>query len=392
MLQVLFLGVASQYSVSFSRAKDSLVYTYPSPYDYTFAKLQFKLDLDEKFKNKVWVNSETELIFIESERDKTDTMFDLVIVKSTDSFQGNIMTVSLHTGLSNPGAQADGAFCLTTQGADLDHREIIWEKSNTTFDLAIDGLDSFYCTSQILNPFEERKTMFMSKVTVSNIKGCFSTLALPGVDLLDLDTICNPGFTLTEGVQFHMGEDCTGDIVECPTEPVPVVTTEGDVIVTKKVAETTEPQSADLVVTEAKVEPDTPEVEEEEKEQDTEEEEEKEEGQDTEEKEEEDEGNNSVEQDYTVDDVIDPGKEEAATDNRDKENRNIITIVIVVVISAIIIVIILLYVGYRFHFRDKGSYKLEETKEGPPADEFGGQDEFSELTPNANGKDQEWYL
>ena len=232
--------------------------------------------------------------------------------------------------------------------------------------------------------------MLMSRVTVSNIKGCFSTLALPGVDLLDLDTICNTGFTLTEGVQFHVGENCGGEVVECPTEAVPIVTTEGEVIVTKKVMETTEPQSADIVVTEPKKDPVTPE---------------KEETQDTDdtvdtgeqEEEEEEEEVNNVE-DYTVNDnsIIDPVKEEAATgtDNRDKENKSIITIVIVVVISAIIIVIILLYVGYRFHFRDKGSYKLEEAKEGAPvaADEFGGQDEFSELTPNGNGKDQEWYL
>eukprot|EP00116_Pleurobrachia_bachei_P010979 sb/3471241/ len=143
------------------------------------------------------------------------------------------MTVSLHTGLSNPGAQEDGVFCLTTDGADLDQRETIWEKTNTSFSLAVEGLDSFYCnmitapgTEQILNPIEERKTMLMSKVTVTNIKGCFSILALPGVDLLDLDTICNTGITLTDGVKFHMGEDCGGEEVVCPTETV--ATTEGE--------------------------------------------------------------------------------------------------------------------------------------------------------------------
>eukprot|EP00116_Pleurobrachia_bachei_P017726 sb/3477988/ len=75
-------------------------------------------------------------------------------------------------------------------------------------------------TEQILNPIEERKTMLMSKITVTNIKGCFAILALPGVDLLDLDTMCNTGLTLTDGVKFHMGEDCSGEEVVCPTEPV----------------------------------------------------------------------------------------------------------------------------------------------------------------------------
>ena len=88
--------------------------------------------------------------------------------------------------------------------------------------------------------------------------------------------------------------------------------------------------------------------------------------------------------DYNTVDVTDT---EAATG--DDENNNSVVIIICVVSAGIVVIVVLLYVGYRFHFRDKGSYKLEETKEtSPNGEDFGN--EYTDLNPTS--KDQEWYL
>ena len=43
-------------SVSFARARDSLVYTYPTPHDYTFAKFSLNFILNEKFNENVFIS------------------------------------------------------------------------------------------------------------------------------------------------------------------------------------------------------------------------------------------------------------------------------------------------------------------------------------------------
>lgn len=70
-----------------------------------------------------------------------------------------------------------------------------------------------------------------------------------------------------------------------------------------------------------------------------------------------------------------------------EDNDNSLIIIICVVVGGVIVVVILLTIGYKFHFRDKGSYKLEESKNF----DNDGFNEYSDLNA-AEKKNEEWYL
>ena len=85
----------------------------------------------------------------------------------------------------------------------------------------------------------------------------------------------------------------------------------------------------------------------------------------------------------------------AATGGKDEKNNQSLITIIAVVVGGVVLVVILLYVGYKFHFRDKGSYKLDDNRPDP--------DDYQNMNSNVNngndyvkfnatGKDQEWYL
>lgn len=95
--------------------------------------------------------------------------------------------------------------------------------------------------------------------------------------------------------------------------------------------------------------------------------------------------------DYEVVEPIDnnaEGTDEAVLAKATEEDGgNSLITIICVVVGGVILVVILLTVGYKFHFRDKGSYKLEESKNF----DNDGFNEYSDL--NAPEKrSEEWYL
>ena len=92
---------------------------------------------------------------------------------------------------------------------------------------------------------------------------------------------------------------------------------------------------------------------------------------------------------YNVVDPIDNASTEEAIleKSTSEDNDNSLIIIICVVVGGVIVVVILLTVGYKFHFRDKGSYKLEESKNL----DNDGFNEYSDLNA-AEKKNEEWYL
>jgi len=90
--------------------------------------------------------------------------------------------------------------------------------------------------------------------------------------------------------------------------------------------------------------------------------------------------------------VVDPdnqtGTDEAILEkSTSDDDDNSLIIIICVVVGGVIVVVILLTVGYKFHFRDKGSYKLEESKNF----DNDGFNEYTDLNA-AEKKNEEWYL
>ena len=260
-----------------------------------------------------------------------------------------------------------------------------------------------------------------------NLKGCISLLDFPGVNLLPADDCGFPvpyfsgEVTYFEGTCANIPETSSvcpttkppttepttepEPTTKEPTEPVPPITTPKKTTPPKEPTEkaTTEPEPEPQTPAKTekpeteKPETEKPKTEKPETEQPEKPETEKPETDAPVEKTEEPESNTEYPPLVVVDNETED--KEGDEDNEyevvetekatgDEGTSSSVVIIICVVSAGIIVIVILLYVGYRFHFRDKGSYKLEETKGEPNGEDFGN--EYTDLNPTS--KDQEWYL
>ncbi|XP_063675788.1 uncharacterized protein LOC134812333 [Bolinopsis microptera] len=429
-LSALLISAFAEYSLNLHDPATTLTYNYDSPLNYTDALVKVKLNLDYSYYNNLFSTGDgapIDIITVRSPSGPND-LFDYMAFQLMASGMPDgppLLMVIISSPLSSQDFSAT-TFCIGMSPYDFSDKLITVDKTGQRFTLDIEGLEqsesNYYCQNYLIGKSGSGRMDLSTVMIGPHLKGCVSLLSFPGVDLLPADDCGFPVEHLSGDAVYFEGV-CSGDIpdtsVVCPTTPPPttkpattkppttkVPTTK---VPTTKAAttrapttplpkiETTQPveptdkettptEKLPQPVTDPKVETDPPVVTDEPTTDKPEtvkpdpttavpievidNETEGEEGED----------------DYNIN-TVDVTDTEAATG--DDENNNSVVIIICVVSAGIVVIVVLLYVGYRFHFRDKGSYKLEETKEtSPNGEDFGN--EYTDLNPTS--KDQEWYL
>jgi len=385
LLLPLVLTACAQYSLNFNSPAGRLTYEYGTAVDFTNVSMWFILHPDPEF-TAASIDGIQQFITIESTVNDKGYM-DFFYIDILPPAQGGAPTENtLMATFATPKSSIELdtlTYCLTIVPFDFstDENVIHINKTGPDFSMTINGTaDNIYCANNDIGA-AGTGALTMNKITISSYKGCISELQFPEIDFLPVDECGFPADYIKGDVTYFEGH-CGGDdpqsqeAMRCPTTPPPTTsatsTTPTDppeptteVQVEASTASESQPTSTPPSPASRPVQTDissapTDDASE----------------------------NNTVEPDVT-DYIIAPSNEAEKTigdDGTSPDNKAVI-IIIVVVAGGILVVVVLLYVGYRFHFRDKGSYKLDEAKTEPTED-YGN--EYTDLNPTT--KDQEWYL
>jgi len=392
----LFISTFADYHINLNDATSSVTYNYESPQDFTYALVKVKLNLDYSYYNKL--SKETgstgpvDIITVRSPSGDND-LFDYLAFQLLISTDGLPLLMVI---ISSPLASGDfggTTYCINLTPYDFAGKLITVKKTGRSFTLDIEGLeknDANYHCQGYPDSISYSGKMDLSTVIIGpNLVGCASILQFPNIDLLPQDKCGFPVEYFSGDITYFEGtcSSVPAQSVVCPlpTTKPKVVTqkqTEPKRKETQKPTQKPTPEPEPLPVPDPKPEPqpDTTKPEEETKDAESKPEDNvvvvvSPDDNDTEEKE-------NSENEY---EITETG---ASTGDELEGTSNSVVIIICVVSAGIIVIVVLLYVGYRFHFRDKGSYKLEETKGEPQGEDFGN--EYTDLNPTT--KDQEWYL
>jgi len=426
ILSALLLSAFAEYSINLNDPTSSLTYNYDNPADFTDAVVMVKLNLDYSYYNNLFATGDGSPIDILTVRSPSgpNDLFDYLAFQLMSSGMEDgppLLMVIISSPLSSESFSAT-TFCIGMPPYDFADKLISVKKIGQIFTLHIEGLEqneaNFFCQNYPIGKVGSGR-MDLSTVSIGpNLKGCVSLLSFPGVDLLPADDCGFPVDFISGDATYFQGtcSNIPDTSVVCPTTPppttepppttkapttpIPEITTPKETTppkeTTKEPTESptpeptttkelpapvtlpdpaTDPKAATDPITETDPPTEKPTTEKPAPvvppvivDNDTE-------GND----------NEDNETDYNVEPEI--TNTEAVSG--DEGTSSSVVIIICVVSAGIVVIVILLYVGYRFHFRDKGSYKLEETKGGEPnGEDFGN--EYTDLNPTS--KDQEWYL